>query len=179
MSYYLNTLIVKNNRKKCAFLDRDGVINFDRGYINRFSKLKFRKGVIEGLRVLTKEKYLIFIITNQAGIAKGFIKYKELIKLNRDLLNFFKKKGVTITKIKFCPHHEKGIIKKFKKKCNCRKPGNLMIKEVFKKWKVDKSKSFMIGDRSKDRLAAKKSKLYFQYAKPNFKDQIIKLIGRK
>ena len=54
-----------------------------------------------------------------------------------------------------------------------------MIKEVFKKWKVDKSKSFMIGDRSKDRLAAKKSKLYFQYAKPNFKDQIIKLIGRK
>ena len=84
---------MKNNRKNCAFLDRDGVINFDRGYINRFSKLKFRKGVIEGLRILTKEKYLIFIITNQAGIAKGFIKYKELIKLNRDLLNFFKKKG--------------------------------------------------------------------------------------
>jgi histidinol phosphatase-like enzyme len=54
-----------------------------------------------------------------------------------------------------------------------------MIKEVFQKWKVDKSSSFMIGDRSKDRLAAKKSKLHFQYVQHNFKDQIIKLIGRK
>lgn len=171
--------MMKNNRNNCAFLDRDGVINFDKGYISSFSKLKFRKGVIEGLRILTKEKYLIFIITNQAGVAKGYIKYKELIKLNRDLINFFKKKGIKITKIKFCPHHEKGIIKKYSKKCNCRKPRNLMIKEVFQKWKVDKSSSFMIGDRSKDRLAAKKSKLHFQYVQHNFKDQIIKLIGRK
>ena len=170
---------MKNNKNNCGFLDRDGVINFDKGYINSFSKLKFRKGVIDGLKILTKEKYLIFIITNQAGIAKGFIKYKELIRLNCDLLNFLKKKGIKITKIKFCPHHEKGIIKKYSKKCNCRKPGNLMIREVFQKWKVDKSKSFMIGDRSKDRLAAKKSKLYFQYAKPNFKEQIINLINRK
>ena len=95
---------MKNNRNNSAFLDRDGVINFDKGYINSFSKLKFRKGVIEGLRILTKEKYLIFIITNQAGVAKGYIKYKELIKLNRDLINFFKKKGIKITKIKCCLH---------------------------------------------------------------------------
>ena len=80
--------MMKNNRNNSAFLDRDGVINFDKGYINNFSKLKFRKGVIEGLRILTKEKYLIFIITNQAGVAKGYIKYKELIKLNRDLIHF-------------------------------------------------------------------------------------------
>ena len=73
--------MMKNNRNNCAFLDRDGVINFDKGYINNFSKLKFRKGVIEGLRILTKEKYLIFIITNQAGVAKGYIKYKELINI--------------------------------------------------------------------------------------------------
>lgn len=170
---------MKNNKNKCAFLDRDGVINFDKGYINSFSKLKFRKGVIDGLKILTKENYLIFIITNQAGIAKGHIKYKELIRLNSDLTNFLKKKGVKITKIKFCPHHEKGIIKKYSKKCNCRKPGNLMIREVFKKWQIDKSKSFMIGDRSKDRLAAKKSKLYFQYAKANFKYQILNLMSRK
>ncbi len=170
---------MKNNKNNCAFLDRDGVINFDRGYIKSFSKIKFRKGVIDGLRLLTKKKYLIFIITNQAGIAKGFIKYKELIKLNSDLLIFLKKRGIKITKIKFCPHHEKGIIKKYSKKCNCRKPGNLMIREVFQKWKINKRRSFMIGDRSKDRLAAKKSNLYFQYAKPNFEEQIINLINRK
>ena len=165
-------------KKICAFLDRDGVINFDKGYIENFSKIKFRKGVIQGLRKITKKKYLTFIITNQAGIAKGFIKYNELVKLNKKLINFFKKKRIQITKIKFCPHHKKGIIRKYSKKCKCRKPGNLMIKEVFNKWNVDKQKSFMIGDRLKDRIAAKKSKLYFEYVKPNFEKQIDKIINR-
>lgn len=164
--------------KICAFLDRDGVINFDRGYIENFSKIRFRKGVIKGLKKISKKNYLIFIITNQAGIAKGHIKYKELTILNKKLINFFKKKGIKITKIKFCPHHEKGIIKKYSIKCKCRKPGNLMIKEVFNRWRVDKKKSFMIGDRLKDYQAAKKSKLYFEYAKPNFKDQIDKIINK-
>ena len=81
-------------KKICAFLDRDGVINFDKGYIENFSKIKFRKGVIQGLRKITKKKYLIFIITNQAGIAKGFIKYNELVKLNKKLINFLKKKKI-------------------------------------------------------------------------------------
>ena len=79
---------MKNNKNNCAFLDRDGVINFDRGYIKSFSKIKFRKGVIDGLRLLTKKKYLIFIITNQAGIAKGFIKYKECSLFSK-IINFF------------------------------------------------------------------------------------------
>jgi D-glycero-D-manno-heptose 1,7-bisphosphate phosphatase len=165
-------------KKICAFLDRDGVINFDRGYIENFSKIRFRKGVIKGLKKISKKNYLIFIITNQAGIAKGHIKYKELKILNKKLINFFKKKEIKITKIKFCPHHEKGIIKKYSIKCKCRKPGNLMIKEVFNRWRVDKKKSFMIGDRLKDYQAAKKSKLYFEYAKPNFKDQIDKIINK-
>ena len=154
------------------------MINFDRGYIENFSKIRFRKGVIKGLKKISKKNYLIFIITNQAGIAKGHIKYKELKILNKKLINFFKKKEIKITKIKFCPHHEKGIIKKYSIKCKCRKPGNLMIKEVFNRWRVDKKKSFMIGDRLKDYQAAKKSKLYFEYAKPNFKDQIDKIINK-
>ena len=129
-------------KKICAFLDRDGVINFDRGYIENFSKIRFRKGVIKGLKKISKKNYLIFIITNQAGIAKGHIKYKELKILNKKLINFFKKKKIKITKIKFCPHHEKGIIKKYSIKCKCRKPGNLMIKEVFNRWRVDKEKLY-------------------------------------
>ena len=168
----------KMKKKICAFLDRDGVINFDRGYIENFSKINFRKGVIDGLKKISKAKYLIFIITNQAGIAKGHIKYNELMVLNKKLTNFFKKKEIKITKIKFCPHHEKGIIKRYTKKCKCRKPGNLMIKEVFNKWNVDKKKSFMIGDKLKDYQAAKKSKLYFEYAKANFNNQIDKIIRK-
>ena len=121
---------------KAAFLDRDGVINFDKGYINNFSNITLRKGVVKGLQELSKKKYLIFIITNQAGVAKGFITYEDLLKLNKQFIKFFKKRNIKITKIEFCPHHHKGIVKKYKKKCNCRKPGNLMIKRIFKNWKI-------------------------------------------
>ena len=73
-------IIIKN---KAAFLDRDGVINIDKGYINNFNQITFRAGVIKGLRFLTEKKYKIFVITNQAGIAKGYIKYGQLIELNK------------------------------------------------------------------------------------------------
>jgi|TARA_Y100000389_G_C17463504_1_gene523589 D,D-heptose 1,7-bisphosphate phosphatase len=161
---------------KAAFLDRDGVINFDKGYINNFSNITLRKGVVKGLQELSKKKYLIFIITNQAGVAKGFITYEDLLKLNKQFIKFFKKRNIKITKIEFCPHHHKGIVKKYKKKCNCRKPGNLMIKRIFKNWKIDKKSSFMIGDRLKDKQTALKSGLLFEYALPNFKKQIKDLI---
>ena len=161
---------------KAAFLDRDGVINFDKGYINNFSNITLRKGVVKGLQELSKKKYLIFIITNQAGVAKGFITYEDLLKLNKQFIKFFKKRNIKITKIEFCPHHHKGIVKKYKKKCNCRKPGNLMIKRIFKNWKIDKKSSFMIGDRLKDKQTALKSGLLFEYALPNFKKQIKNLI---
>ena len=168
---------MKSKRKyKAAFLDRDGVINFDKGYINNFSNLTLRKGVVKGLQELSKKNYLIFIITNQAGVAKGFITYEDLLKLNKQFIKFFKKRNIKITKIEFCPHHHKGIVKKYKKKCNCRKPGNLMIKRIFKNWKIDKKSSFMIGDRLKDKQTALKSGLLFEYALPNFKKQIKDLI---
>ena len=161
---------------KAAFLDRDGVINFDKGYINNFSNITLRKGVVKGLQELSKKNYLIFIITNQAGVAKGFITYEDLLKLNKQFIKFFKKRNIKITKIEFCPHHHKGVVKKYKKKCKCRKPGNLMIKRIFKSWKIDKKSSFMIGDRLKDKQTALKSGLLFEYALPNFKKQIKDLI---
>ena len=157
---------------KAAFLDRDGVINFDKGYINNFSNITLRKGVVKGLQELSKKKYLIFIITNQAGVAKGFITYEDLLKLNKQFIKFFKKRNIKITKIEFCPHHHKGIVKKYKKKCNCRKPGNLMINQVLNSWVVDINKSIMIGDSIKDKRCADKSSLKFFYVKKNLKKQL-------
>jgi|TARA_B100000575_G_C23025440_1_gene590525 D-glycero-D-manno-heptose 1,7-bisphosphate phosphatase len=164
-------------KKKAAFLDRDGVINFDRGYIKDFKNLKFRFKVFEGLKLLNEKKYLIFIITNQAGIAKGHIKPKEYFELTKKLINNFNKKNISIAKIQYCPHHPKGKILKYKKKCQCRKPGNLMIRRILSKWSIDKKNSFMIGDRLKDKKAALKSNLYFEYAKKNFYKQIKDIIS--
>ena len=90
-------------------------------------------------------------------------------------IKYLKLKKIIINKIEFCPYHPEGIIKKYRKKTNLRKPGNLMIKKIFKKWKIDKKRSFMIGDKITDKKAAIKSNLYFEYAKNNFYKQIIKL----
>ena len=82
-------MVSKNKTKKPAiFLDRDGTINYDHGYTYKFSDFKFRPHVLKGLKYLTKKKYLIFIVTNQAGIAKGKFKLSDLLKLNKQLKNY-------------------------------------------------------------------------------------------
>ena len=162
-------------KRPAIFLDRDGTINYDKGYTYKFSELRFRPFVIKGLRYLSKKKFFIFIVTNQAGIAKGKFKISDLNKLHKKMKIYLKKRNIVIHSIEFCPYHPDGIIKKYKKKSAYRKPGNLMIKKLLRKWKVDLDKSFMLGDKKSDMRAAKKSKLYFEYVSSNFYKQVRKI----
>ena len=162
-------------KKPAVFLDRDGTINYDYGYTYKFYEFKFRSYVIKGLKYLCKKKYLIFIVTNQAGIAKGKFKTSDLLKLHKKIKIYLKKKNIIINHIEYCPYHPKGIIKKYKKMTNYRKPGNLMIKKIIRRWNVNIKNSFMIGDKKSDKLAAKKSKLYFEFVKNNFYKQIVRI----
>ena len=163
---------MKRIAKPAVFLDRDGTINYDDGYTHKFSKFKFKPYVINGLKFLCKKKYLIFIVTNQAGVAKGKFKLTDLYKLHTSIIKYLNKKNVYITDIEFCPYHPNAIIKKYKKKTNYRKPGNLMIKKLIKKWNVDKKSSFMLGDQLSDKIAAKTTGLYFEYPKYDFCKQV-------
>ncbi len=159
-------------KKPAAFLDRDGVINYDYGYICNYKDFKFRPGVIKGLQYLSKKKIKIFIVTNQSGIARGFFTEKDLKLLHDRLKKELLKKKIKLDEIKYSPYHPKGIIKKFAKNHKSRKPNNLMINQLLKKWHIDIKKSFMIGDKLSDQKCAKKSKLYFEFAKKNFFTQI-------
>ena len=82
---------MKKIAKPAVFLDRDGTINYDDGYTHKFSNFKFKPHVINGLKFLCKKKYLVFIVTNQAGIAKGKFTLKDLKNLNKQLISFLKK----------------------------------------------------------------------------------------
>ena len=166
-------------KKPAAFLDRDGVINYDFGYIYKFKNFKLRPGVIKGLQLLVKNNYRIFIVTNQSGIARGLFKVKDVNLLHKKIIKNFKKKQIIISEIKYSPFHIDGVIKKYSKISKTRKPGNLMIKQILKKWKIDKKNSFMIGDRVSDKICAKTSNLYFQYAKKNFYLQIKNILKLK
>jgi len=159
-------------KKSAVFLDRDGVINYDYGYVYKYKDFKLRPGVIKGLRLLTKNDYRIFIITNQSGIARGFFKVSDVELLHKTIIEYFKKRKIIINEIKYSPFHIRGVIKKYKKNSKTRKPGNLMVKQILKKWNTDLEKSFMIGDKNSDKICAKISKLYFQFPKKNFFYQI-------
>jgi len=171
-------LFKKKIFKPAIFLDRDGVINYDNGYTHLFKNFKFKPNVLKALKLIQNKNYYIFIITNQAGIGKGIFKIEDFFRLHRQINNFLMKKNIYINDIKFCPYHPKAKIKKFRKKTNLRKPGNLMISEIIKSWDINLQKSFMIGDKSSDKLAAKKSKIYFEFDKNDLYKQSLKIINR-
>ena len=161
---------------KCAFLDRDGVINEDKGYISKISDFKIYPGVGKAISLLNKKNYLVIIITNQSGIGRGLIKIKELENLHNHLKKKIKKDGAKIDDIFYCPFHPEFGKGKYKKKSNDRKPGDGMIKKAIKKWKINTKTSFMIGDKISDKQAAKKAKIKFFYKKEKNLNTLIKNI---
>ena len=164
-------------RRPAVFLDRDGVINHDYEYVYKYKDFKFRKGVLKGLDFLIKKNFYLFIITNQAGIAKNVFKERDFLKLHKTLKQKLSSKNIYFDEVQFCPYHPKAKIKKYKKITSLRKPGNKMIKNIISKWLINKHKSFMIGDKLSDQQCALKSKLKFEYASENFFKQVKKIVN--
>lgn len=172
-----NSALLKQFKKPAFFLDRDGVINHDFGYVSNLKRFKFKTDVLKGLKFIQKKNYHIFLVTNQAGIAKKKYKIEDFYKLHRQIKNILFKKKIFIDDTVFSPFHVKAKLKIYKKNSGYRKPGNLMIESLFKRWDIVRNKSIMIGDQKKDELASKKSNIKFQYAKTNFYNQVKKLIN--
>jgi D,D-heptose 1,7-bisphosphate phosphatase len=163
--------------KPAFFFDRDGVINYNYGYVHNARLFRFRPGVLKALKFLQEKNYYIFIVTNQAGIAKNKFSLNKFILLSKTIKKFLCKKNIFVNDIQFCPHHPDGLIKKFKITCNCRKPNNGMIKNILKFWLINKKKSFMIGDQKSDEQAARKSKIKFRYVEKNLYKQVQNLVN--
>ena len=147
--------------KPAIFLDRDGTINYDKGYTYKIKDLKLIKKTIKYLK--NKKNHYLFIVTNQAGIAKNKYKIKDFFEFQNALSVSLKKEKIYINDTKFCPHHADALIKKFKQNCKCRKPSNKMITDLIKFWPIDVNKSLMIGDSKTDYIAATRSNLKFKY----------------
>ena len=166
----------KKFKRPAIFFDRDNVLINDNGYIFKKKDLKFKYGVISGLQKLIKKKYYIFIVTNQAGIAKKKFSLKQFVNFQKILKEELLKKKIFINEVKFCPHHQLGVLKKYALKCNCRKPRNQMFKDIIKNWDVDLKRSFMIGDKKTDEIFAYRSNLKFQYSNKNLNSQIEQIL---
>ena len=165
--------------KPAVFLDRDGVINYDYGYVSKFKNFILRPGVLKGLKLLQKKDYLIFIITNQAGIAKKKFSENDFEKLHLKFKDFHLKNGILINDLVYCPYHKESKIKKYRIDSDWRKPNNGMIRHLLKNYDINMSKSFMIGDNESDKKCANKSKIYFEYSKKNFYTQVKNILERR
>ena len=144
--------------KKVIFLDRDGTINVEKDYIYKSEDLVFEEGSIEALKTFKNLGYILIVVSNQSGIARGYFTEADLNIFNNNMNEILKKNGVEITEFYCCPHHPDGI-GKYKKVCECRKPNNKMIEDAIEKYNIDRAKSYMIGDKISDIGAGLKSNL--------------------
>lgn len=164
---------------KVAFLDRDGVINSKKymgGYIGSLKYFRWIPGAIKTIRFLNKNKYKVVVVTNQSGVARGFFKIKDVIKIHSFIQKKLKLNNAKINAFYFCPFHQDGIIKRYKKDSLLRKPKIGMFRLAQQRWNIDLKNSFMIGDQKTDMQFARRAKIkgylfnkknLFKFAKAN------------
>lgn len=135
---------------KVIFLDRDGTINVEKDYLFRISDFEFLPGVIEGLRLLQDAGYLLIIITNQSGIARGYYTEDDYNILNDWMLATLSNQGVKVSGVYYCPHHPEAKVEKYRVDCDCRKPKLGLYEQAIKDFNIDIRASFSIGDKIRD-----------------------------
>ena len=130
---------------KAAFFDRDGTINIDKGYVHRIEDFEFIKGMPEFIKKYNDEGYKVIVITNQAGIARGYYTQKEVEILHNYINEELAKIGAHIDAFYICPHHPD-----FTGECNCRKPKTGMVEQAIKDFDIDVKQSVLFGDKPLD-----------------------------
>lgn len=132
--------------KKALFLDRDGVINEDFGYVCEVANFIFKDQIFEAIKGFMSSGFIVIIVTNQSGIGRGYYTLEQFESVSKFMLSEFEKNGVKIAKICFCPHDPE-------QNCDCRKPKPKMILDAASEFGIDLANSIMIGDKSSDVLA--------------------------
>ncbi|OOF36852.1 D-glycero-beta-D-manno-heptose 1,7-bisphosphate 7-phosphatase [Rodentibacter heidelbergensis] len=134
---------------KAIFLDRDGTLNIDYGYVHEIDHFKFIEGAIDALRTLKGMGYLLVLVTNQSGIARGYFSEDQFLQLTEWMDWSLAEQGVDLDGIYYCPHHIQGK-GEYREDCDCRKPKSGMLLQAIKELKIDPTKSVMIGDKVDD-----------------------------
>ena len=128
---------------RALFLDRDGIVNIEKNYVHQIKDFEFIPEVFETINLFQKHHFLIFIITNQAGIARGYYSESQYQTLTRWMLEQFTEKNISISRVYHCPHHPN-------ENCQCRKPKPGMILQAQKEFNLNLKESYLIGDKESD-----------------------------
>ncbi len=138
---------MKPNSQKAFFFDRDGVINVDHGYVSKPEDFDFMEGIFPAMRLLAGKGYLLIVVTNQAGIGRGYYTEEDFQKLTGWMVGRFSEEGIQIAGVYRCPHHPDA-------KCACRKPEPGMFLQAIRDHQLDPAACWMLGDKGSDIQAA-------------------------
>ncbi|TBL89222.1 D-glycero-beta-D-manno-heptose 1,7-bisphosphate 7-phosphatase [Hafnia alvei] len=135
------------------FLDRDGTINVDHGYVHESDNFQFIDGVIDAMAKLKEMGYALVLVTNQSGIARGMFTEDQFMHLTEWMDWSLADRGVDLDGVYYCPHHPEGTVEEFRQTCDCRKPQPGMLLSAKEELNIDMSASYIVGDKIEDLLA--------------------------
>jgi D-glycero-D-manno-heptose 1,7-bisphosphate phosphatase len=141
--------------RPAVFLDRDGTLNHDAGYVHRVADFRWLPGAVNAIRQLNESGYYVFVVTNQSGVARGLYDEAAIHDLHSWMNEELRAAGAHIDDMRYCPHHPQASISAYRTVCSCRKPAAGMLLDLMNCWPVIREASVMIGDKESDAAAGR------------------------
>lgn len=159
-----------------VFLDRDGTINKEVGYINHLDRFELIPRIAEAIRLLNGLGLKVIVVTNQAGLAKGYFDEGLLARVHRKMEHALAEKGAWVDGIYYCPHHPEAVREEYRKNCDCRKPKTGLVERIAREHDLDLKRSYIVGDKIEDvefgqRVGAKGIMVLTGYGKGQWEHQ--------
>jgi D-glycero-D-manno-heptose 1,7-bisphosphate phosphatase len=167
-------------RRPAVFFDRDGVLNIDDGFVHQPEALRWIEGAVAAIRAVNEAGWFAFVVTNQAGIGHGYHSEADVLAFHAHMSVRLNEQGAHIDEYVFCPYHPEAKLEAYRRDSPHRKPQPGMILDLMARWPVDKSKSFLVGDRESDLKAAARASIdAYQYRGGSLHDLVVAALRQR
>ncbi len=146
---------MNRKRRRAVFLDRDGTINVEVGYLSRPEDFQLIEGSADAIRRLNEAGLLVVVVSNQSGVARGYFGEAEVARVNETMTKELARFGARLDAIYYCPHYPEAAVERYRRECDCRKPGPGMVRRAEEEFDIDVPDSYVVGDHRGDIMLAK------------------------